>query len=49
MFEERGETPAERRERLRRQRKEFRDLVYKDLEETRRRRPRWIKGATYII
>lgn len=39
MFEENGEAPAERRERLRRLRKEFRDYVNKDLEGLRRQRP----------
>lgn len=37
MFEENGETLAERRERLKRLRKEFLDYVYKDLEELQRR------------
>jgi hypothetical protein len=39
MFEENGETPAERRERLRRLRKEFLDFVKRDLEELRRQQP----------
>jgi hypothetical protein len=38
MFENDGETPSERRERLRRQRKEFLDYVYRDLEDLRRQR-----------
>jgi hypothetical protein len=39
MFEETGETPEQRRERLRRQRKEFLDYVYRDLEQFWRQRP----------
>ena len=39
MFENEGETPAERRECLRRQRKEFLDYVYQDLEDLRQQRP----------
>lgn len=38
MFEMEGETAAERRERLKRLRKEFLDYVYKDLEELQRQR-----------
>ena len=38
MFEHEGETPAERRERLRRQRKEFLDFIYRDMENLRRQR-----------
>ena len=38
MFENEGETPAEKRERWKRQRKEFTDFVYRDLEELRRQR-----------
>jgi len=38
MFEMDGETPEQRRERLRRQRKEFIDFVYRDLENLRRQR-----------
>jgi hypothetical protein len=38
MFEIDGETPEKRRERLRRQRKEFIDFVYRDLENLRRQR-----------
>jgi hypothetical protein len=39
MFENEDETPEQRRERLRRQRKEFMDFVYRDLENLRRQRP----------
>ena len=38
MFELEGESPEQRRERLRRQRKEFLDFIYRDLENLRRQR-----------
>jgi hypothetical protein len=38
MFENADETPEQKRERWKRQRKEFTDFVYRDLEELRRQR-----------
>jgi hypothetical protein len=38
MFENEGETPAERRERLRRERREFLDFIYRSMENLRRQR-----------
>ena len=38
MFELEGETPAERRERLRRERKEFLDFIDRSMEDLRRQR-----------
>jgi len=38
MFENEGETPAERRERLRRERKEFLAFINRSMENLRRQR-----------